>query len=161
LPEVHAFLGGDGPALEENKRLARQLGVADRAHFLGRLDDVEKVPVFYAGDAYLLPTLTRNESFGIVQVEAQLCRRPVVTSEIGGAPEVTVDGETGLTVPPGDLDALTAAVERLVEDDALRERLGEGGYRRAKEHYVEAVTVPRMRRFFNGLEQQLKRDGRL
>jgi len=116
------------------------------------LNDKEKVPVFYAGDVFVLPPLTRNESFGIVQVEAQLCRRPVVVSEIGGAPEVTVDGRTGLTVPPGNVNALVTSIGKLMEDDSLRKRLGENGYRRAKEQYVEAVTMPKLRRLFADLE---------
>jgi len=152
LPKVHAFIGGDGAALEENKQIARDLGISSRVHFLGHLNDKEKVPVFYAGDVFVLPPLTRNESFGIVQVEAQLCRRPVVVSEIGGAPEVTVDGRTGLTVPPGNVNALVTSIGKLMEDDSLRKRLGENGYRRAKEQYVEAVTMPKLRRLFADLE---------
>jgi rhamnosyl/mannosyltransferase len=154
LPRVHALIGGDGRDFEQVKRLARQLEVEEQAHFVGRLTDKEKAPYFCAGDVFVLPSVTRGESFGQVQVEAQLCRRPVVTTTVGGAAEVTVDGETGRVVPPEDPDALADALERLMENPSLRKRFGEAGYQRAKEHYVNNVTGPKLRRFFRQLEQE-------
>jgi len=155
VPKVHAFLGGDGPTLEEHKRTASQLGIANRVHFFGHLDDQDKVPVFYAGDIFVLPSTARSESFGIVQVEAQLCRKPIIVSEVGGAPEVTKNGETGIVVPPGKVDEMSKAIERLIQDKFLRDKLGEAGYYRAKENYVESKTVPKLRQFFGKLESKI------
>lgn len=155
LPGVHAFIGGDGDALEKNEARARKMGLGERVHFMGRLNDEEKVPVFHAGDVFVLPTLSRSESFGIVQVEAQLCERPVVVSSIGGAPEVTKDGQTGALVPPGDPEALADTLHGLLEHDARRERLGRAGRRRAEAKYVRSVTAPRLRRLFRSLERKL------
>jgi rhamnosyl/mannosyltransferase len=157
LPGVHALIGGDGHALEENKQLARALGVDDRAHFLGRVKREERASFFYAADVLALPSTSRSESFGQVQVEAQLCRRPVVTTDMGGAPEVTIDGKTGRVVPPEDPSALSEALRGLLGDAALRERLGEAGYHRAKARYVEVVTKPELQAFFRRLQNRLQK----
>jgi glycosyltransferase involved in cell wall biosynthesis len=63
---------------------------------------------------------------------------PVVATRVGGVPEVVVDGETGLLVPPHDPDALASALERVLTDPVLRQRMGDSGRRRALEHFTEA-----------------------
>jgi glycosyltransferase involved in cell wall biosynthesis len=75
------------------------------------------------------------EPFGRVVVEAMLASRPVVATRTGGVPEVVTDGETGLLVPPGDVQALRHALERLLADSGLRERLGRAGRMRIREHF--------------------------
>jgi rhamnosyl/mannosyltransferase len=160
LPGVHAVLGGDGPELGRNRALAASLGVGERAHFVGPLDREATVRLYLGSDVFVLPAINRTESFGQVQVEAQLCRLPVVATDVrSGVTEVTRDGETGLVVPPGDPRGLAAAVERLVADPALRRRLGEAGERRARTCYVEAVTGPRLRALFRRIEGDLARGG--
>jgi glycosyltransferase involved in cell wall biosynthesis len=68
--------------------------------------------------------------------------RPVVATSVGGTPEVVVDGETGLLVPPRDPDALAKAVRRLVDDPELARRMGRAGYARVREKFsVEAMTA--------------------
>jgi len=80
------------------------------------------------------------ESFGIVALEAAAAGKPVIASDIGGLPDVVIDGETGLLVPPGDVAALREGLERLAGDAALRERLGQAGARRAASFSPEAVV---------------------
>lgn len=156
LPGVHAFLGGDGPEVEANRGRALDLGVAERAHFLGPLDREGTVRVYLGSDAFVLPAVNRTESFGQVQVEAQLCGLPVVVTDVAsGVTEVTRDGETGIVVPPGDPDALAGAVSRLLGDASLRRRLGEAGRRRARTTYVESVTGPQIRALFRRIERRL------
>jgi rhamnosyl/mannosyltransferase len=158
LPDVHAFLGGDGPELERHRLLAAELGLADRAHFLGPLDREQTVRVYLASDAFVLPAINRTESFGQVQVEAQLCRLPVVATDVrSGVTEVTRDGETGIVVPPGDRGALAGAISRLASAPALRRRLGEAGHDRAMACYVESVTGPKLRALFGRIERSLGR----
>jgi glycosyltransferase involved in cell wall biosynthesis len=82
------------------------------------------------------------ESFGIVALEAAAAGRPAIVSDIGGLKDVVVDGETGLLVPAGDAGALRAALRRLCEDDALRDRMGEAAALRARLFSPDAV-VPR------------------
>jgi glycosyltransferase involved in cell wall biosynthesis len=82
-----------------------------------------------------------REGFGVVCAEAMAYARPVVASAVGGLLDLVVDGETGFLVPPGDVPALRAALQRLLGDEALRRRMGEAGRRRMRERFSwDAVT---------------------
>src|SRR5262249_9629759 len=84
---------------------------------------------------------SRREGFGVACLEAVADGRPVVASAVGGLLDLVVDGETGLLVPPGDVAALRAALERLLADGELRARLGAAARARARERFSwEAVT---------------------
>jgi glycosyltransferase involved in cell wall biosynthesis len=84
---------------------------------------------------------SHREGFGVVCLEAMAYGRPVVAGAVGGLLDLVVDGETGVLVPPGNVGALRAALERLLGDRELRRRLGEAGRRRAAEHFSwERVT---------------------
>jgi glycosyltransferase involved in cell wall biosynthesis len=84
---------------------------------------------------------SRREGFGVACLEAMAHGRPVVASAVGGLKDLVVDGETGLLVPPGDPEALRAALERLLADGELRRRLGAAGRERARERFSwTAVT---------------------
>jgi len=92
-----------------------------------RLCDVCVVPSFY-------------ETFGIASIEAMACSKPVIASRVGGIPEVVVDGETGLLVPPRDPQALSEAMLALAQDQVLRRRMGETGRAWVKERF-DVLTV--------------------
>jgi glycosyltransferase involved in cell wall biosynthesis len=82
-----------------------------------------------------------REGFGIVCAEAMAHGKPVVASAVGGLLDLVADEETGLHVPPGDVPALRAALERLLADPALRERMGEAARVRVRERFSwDAVT---------------------
>lgn len=83
----------------------------------------------WSAEVFVFPSL--NEGLGIAAIEAMACGLPVIGSRVGGIPEVVVDGETGTLVPPGDAGALSAAIERLVRDAALRRAMGDAGRARA------------------------------
>jgi glycosyltransferase involved in cell wall biosynthesis len=83
------------------------------------------------------------EPFGIVVIEAMAGGNPVIASNIGGIPEIVIDGETGILVPPSDPAALRAAMAKLLGDDALCRRMGKAAKRRAAEYEASAV-VPRI-----------------
>jgi rhamnosyl/mannosyltransferase len=124
-PDVRLLLGGEGPLTPSLKRLAVHLGLSDRVCFLGRVPESELPAYYQACDVFCLPSVTRAEAFGIVQLEAMAAGRPVVSTRLGnGVNFVNRDGETGLTVPPGDIESLAHALRILLTQDALRHELG-------------------------------------
>lgn len=127
---------GTGPLTEAWKSLAATLGLGERIHFAGLVSD-EELPAYYqACDLLCLPSLTRAEAFGIVQVEAMACGKPVVSSRLGTGTEfVNVDGATGFTVDPGDPGKLSEALNHLVLDPALRSRMGNAARARAESEF--------------------------
>ncbi len=97
----------------------------------------------------LAPSLWR-EPFGIVVIEAMAGGSPVIAARVGGIPEIVVDGETGLLVPPGDAAALRAAMARLIDSADLRQAMGQAARRRAAAYAVSAV-VPRIEAVYRGV----------
>lgn len=124
--DARLLVAGNGPMADELRALAASLGVEDRVTMLGPVPDLR--PFYHAADVFALPAVARSEAFGIVQMEAMACGVPVVNTSLDtGVPFVSPDGVTGLTVPPGDADALAAALSALLDDAALRRRMGEAG----------------------------------
>ena len=120
FPELRLALVGDGPLRGELEQLASKLGIADRVTFTGRREDM---PGVYASlDALLLPSL--DEGLPMVVLEAMAAGRPVIASRVGAIDHVIRDGENGVLAPPGDVEALRAAIERLLAEPALGARLG-------------------------------------
>ena len=82
-----------------------ELGVAGSVRFVGHVSDAERLEWYRRADLLALPSVSRQEAFGMVQVEAMLCGRPVVSTALPtGVPWVNQDGESGLVVPPGDAE---------------------------------------------------------
>lgn len=141
-PGLAAVIVGDGPLRSPLERLARELGVGERVRFPGPLPDRELLAYYHACDMFVLPSVTRAEAFGMVQIEAMACGRPVVSTALtgSGVPWVNQHERTGLIVPPGDPAMLAVALTRLLDDPSLRDRLGRGGLARVAAEF----TVPRM-----------------
>ncbi len=130
------FLAGEGVLEPQLRQEAQTLGVADRVFFLGRLTDAQLRAAFRDCDFFVLPSVANSEAFGIVQLEAMVYGKPVINTALPtGVPLVSIHGETGLTVPPGDETALADAIRTLAEDDALREAYGAAAQRRVLEHF--------------------------
>lgn len=126
------LLGGSGPLRQQLEQQARDLGVADRAVFTGRIPEEDLAAYFHACDLFCLPSVEQTEAFGLVQLEAMACGKPVVCTWLNnGVNVVNTDGVTGLTAPVGDAAALATALNRLLGDDALRARMGAAAHARA------------------------------
>ena len=135
---------GDGPLRGKLEQLARNLAVADRVVFTGTIHNEKVVPYYHAADLFALASVARSEAFGIVQIEAMAAGLPVVNTSLdSGVPFVSLHGRTGLTVPPGDSEALAAGINHLLDDQKLRRSLGEGGRARARAEFSSAVMAER------------------
>ncbi len=137
LPEVTVHLVGDGPERQTLEALADAQGVRHRVVFTGWQTDFRE----QLADFDLLVAPSRFEAFGIAIVEAMLAERAVVASRVGGIPEVVVEGETALLVPPDDPVALADAIRRLLGDDELREHMGKAGRAHALERFSPATAA--------------------
>jgi glycosyltransferase involved in cell wall biosynthesis len=131
------ILLGDGPLRVRLEDVARSCGVADRVFFPGKIDNSEIGSYLSAADVLAMPSLTRAESFGIVQLEAMAAGVPVVNTNIeSGTTEVSPNGLTGLTVPPGEVAPLADALNTLLADGELRRRMGRAAQERVRQEYT-------------------------
>ncbi len=139
VPAVELLVLGDGserPALE---REAETLGVSDRVRFVGAGTRDDVLRLFRAADAVLVTSAWENLPHTVL--EALAVGTPVIATAVGGIPEVVVDGENGLLVPPHDVDAIAAAVARLVREEDLRRALAA-----AAPGSVDGLSEPRILR---------------
>jgi glycosyltransferase involved in cell wall biosynthesis len=137
-PEARLVVLGEGPERERLEALAAELGVQDRVLLPGRVGDVAA----WLRSAEVVVHPVRWEGFGLALLEAMQAARPVVASAVSSIPEIVVDGETGLLVPPDDPVALAEAIGSLLADPERAARLGEAGRARARDEFsVERMAV--------------------
>jgi glycosyltransferase involved in cell wall biosynthesis len=131
VPHTHLLIAGAGDLEDYLRDLALEFGVAERVHVLGARKDVPAL--MHAIDVFAMPSIW--EGFGIVLLEAMAAGRPIVASRVATIPEVVVDGETGVLVPPGAPSALAQALGTLARDAARAKRLGEAGRERLRRQF--------------------------
>ncbi|TQN43125.1 glycosyltransferase involved in cell wall biosynthesis [Blastococcus colisei] len=130
---------GDGPDRRRVAHLIRESPAADRITMTGFVEHSAVPGVLSSLDVLVLPSA--YEEMGSVLVEAMAAGLPVVASDVGGIPEVVRHGETGLLVPPGDVDCLAETLDRLVADPQLRARLSAGARARARAYAWPALAA--------------------
>jgi len=140
FPEVRYLIVGEGHDQQRLQALARDLGVAGRTVFLGVLSDDEIAEVYATATLYLGLSRIDNEvnveGFGISFIEAAASGVPSVAGDSGGVRSAVRDGETGLVVPPTDVEAVTDAVRALLADPGRRRAMGAAARRAAETHYT-------------------------
>lgn len=129
--DSHLLIIGDGPQRWRLERYTEQSAVTDRVHFLGERDDVPRLLPHF--DCLWLGSEYEGQSNAIM--EAMAAGVPVIATDIAGNRDLVVDGETGFLVPVGDRFEFTRRTHWLLEDEALRRRLGDCGRARIKEHF--------------------------
>ncbi|NUQ91934.1 MAG: glycosyltransferase [Gemmatimonadaceae bacterium] len=138
---------GDGPETERIRSRAAERGVAGRVELRGRQPDEALREAYASTDVFVLPAIVDSrgdtEGLGVVLLEAMNFGVPVIGSASGGIVDIVLDEETGLLVPPGDVAALAAALERLARDPSFARRLGESGQRFVAEKFSWAAIVER------------------
>lgn len=127
------LLGGSGPRTSVIQKIINDNALHDRVILLGSVPR-EDLPSYYlAADLFCFPSVSKNEAFGIVQLEAMACSRPIVSCELhNGASFVNENGKTGLIVPPKDSSQLAAALDFLLKREDLRMTMGEKACERVK-----------------------------
>lgn len=135
-PEVRLWVASNGP---DTERLREQTKADTRIEWLGRLSDEEKIARLKGADVFCAPSL-HGESFGVVLIEAMAAGTCVVASALDGYRNVATDGVDSLLVPPGDADALAAAIGRALREPQLAARLVAAGNRRADDFSMLALA---------------------
>ena len=148
LPEAQLLVAGEGPELRPCIKMAKDLRISSRVHFIGKVSESMKKALYRFSDAFVLPALTRAEAFGQVLVEAQLCRLPIVTTDIGtGTSEIALDGRAGFVVERGNVEELVGALKQLYSNKDKRQRMIELAYTNARRRYSREIVVPKLIKF--------------
>jgi glycosyltransferase involved in cell wall biosynthesis len=131
VPRAHAVIAGGGDLEDYLRDLADEVGVAGRVHVLGPRKDIPAL--MHAIDVFAMPSIW--EGFGLVLLEAMAAARPIVASRVATIPEVVLNGETGLLVPPGDPIALADALADLADNPQRGRTFGEAGRERLRRYF--------------------------
>jgi glycosyltransferase involved in cell wall biosynthesis len=149
LPELRLTLGGSGDA-DEVRRRAAALGIADRVELPGWLGERERTAELERAEVFCLPS--HAEGLPMALLEAMAAGKAVVASRVGAIPEAVLDGDNGLLVPAHDSDALAAALQRVLADAALRQRLGQRARATVEQHYSLDAVGARLAKIYHELE---------
>ncbi len=122
FPDVSVRFLGSGPMLEVCRKLAWELDVGEKCHFLGEVSHHEVLRNMASAMATVVPS--RSEAFGLVNIESMAVGTPVVASSVGGIPDILTDGIDGFLVPPGDSDALAQKLAAFLSNPSLSETMG-------------------------------------
>ena len=137
------LLIGDGPERRNMESLCRQLGLCDEVRFLGKQDAVEEL--LAVSDLFLMPSA--SESFGLAALEAMACEVPIISSNVGGLPEVNIHGETGFLADVGDVNTMAQYAIQILRDTETLARFRENALARAKLFDIELV-VPQYESYY-------------
>ena len=138
VPNSKLVIVGSGSMENMLKNLTRQLKISKLVRFAGFVKNNEKALYYRSADVFVLPSL--YEIFGIVNLEAMACGVPIVASKIGGIPDVVKDGENGLLVSPGDSEALADAIIYLLENEDVREEMGDNGRKKVEGYSWDKIA---------------------
>lgn len=154
VPDTHYLMAGLPTRQQEFAALAGELGVAERVHFLGRVEAERLVGLLNAADVFTMTSRHAGDQFegyGIAVTEAALCGLPAVVTGESGLREAIVEGETGLAAPEDGVVAVAQAVVRLLEDEDRRRTMGEAARRRALAEQTWESRVREYDTFFRSL----------
>ena len=130
-PRAHLLFVGHGELRRDLERQVDTLGLRKKIHFLGVRSDIPEI--LNAADVFTLSSDWEGNPLSVM--EAMAAGTPVISTAVGGVPEVVEDGESGVLVPPGDAQALAVAMQSMLENPRLRTSMGRAAARRAMEHF--------------------------
>lgn len=143
---------GEGSLKEELRQQVEAYKIADRVFFKGHVDDGELRQCMEEADVFVLPSVERSEAFGLVQLEAMAYGMPVINTSLpSGVPEVSIHGETGLTVAPGSAGELRASMEWMVDHPQERLEMGKAARKRLEEKYTQEIMVGNIKKIYEDL----------
>ncbi len=152
VPDVSLVIIGSGPLKKELLNQIRALNLEKRIHILPEVDEETLRSFYEACDIFVLPSVEKSETYGIVQIEAMACGKPVICTELKtGTTFINQNGITGLVVPPRDSRALADAINSLANNGSLRSELGNNAKQRALNELAAEKMVERTYKVYNDL----------
>jgi glycosyltransferase involved in cell wall biosynthesis len=147
--EAELIMIGEGPERGNLEKLINSLSLDKEVSLLDFMPQ-EKLNEYY-NRCDMLVLSSVNEGFGLVLVEAQFCKKPVIGTDSGGIPDIIIEGKTGLLFPPGDVNALAKDMESLLEDKKLAQTLAQKGYESAWANFSAPVIQEKYTKVLNTL----------
>jgi glycosyltransferase involved in cell wall biosynthesis len=152
VPDVSLVIIGSGPLKKELLNQIQNLNLEKRIHILPEVDEETLHSFYEACDIFVLPSVEKSETYGIVQIEAMACGKPVICTELKtGTTFINQDRTTGLVVPPRDSKALAEAINNLTNNVSLRLELGKNAKQRALNELTSEKMVERTYKVYNNL----------
>ncbi|MHB1528894.1 MAG: glycosyltransferase family 4 protein [Acidiferrobacteraceae bacterium] len=148
FPKLKLRLGGGGE-LQQVRNMAMRLGITERVELLGWVSGANKRQILASAAIYVLPAY--YEGLPMSVLEAMADGLPIVTTMVGGLPEVVRDGIEGFLVQPGDVTALAGAIAQLLRDEKLRARMGEAARRMVAARFSIEVVLPKVEAIYRDL----------
>ena len=142
---------GDGPERAGCEELCRSLGICGDIRFLGKQEAIEELLAIT--DVFLFPS--GNESFGLVALEAMACEVPVISSNVGGIPEVNIDGVTGFMSEIGDIDGMAANAIRILENPDMLAKFRANALNQAKKFDID-IILPQYEEYYQEVMEHAK-----
>lgn len=133
IKNVRLIIIGDGEQKDELQELIKSLNLEKEAQLFGFVPPAEVPHYLNLADVFVRPSL--DEGFGNSFIEAMACRIPVIGTNVGGIPDIIVDGKNGFMVNPADIEGLSEAILKVLTNDALQFRFAEEGYKTVKEKF--------------------------
>lgn len=146
------LIGGSGQLKDDLKELSNKLGLDNKIDFLGFVDDNDLAVYYHACDMFVLPSIAESEAFGIVQLEAQVCGKPVISTNLPtGVPYANMDKETGIIVEPKSSKQLSDAINKLLSNKKLRLKYGTNAKKRVESDF----TIRKMSQAYYNIYKEL------
>jgi glycosyltransferase involved in cell wall biosynthesis len=152
VPEAVLVLAGDGPTLPVVRRQAAALGLGRSVRFAGRVDPFSLLP---AMDVFVLASATEGVPLAVLEAMSQGV--PVVASDVGAVAEVVIDGDTGFLVRPGQPDALSATLRKLLTNPAMAGDVAAAGLARFRRHHTVGAMLARYQALFTAVARRRTR----
>ncbi|MBP3193578.1 N-acetyl-alpha-D-glucosaminyl L-malate synthase BshA [Natronogracilivirga saccharolytica] len=149
--EAHLLLVGDGPDRQKVENRCRELGICEHVRFLGKQEKIEDI--LSIADLFLIPS--GSETFGLAALEAMSCSVPVISSNIGGLPELNIHGETGYLCDLGDTDAMGDYAISILSDDELQQKLSRNARKRA-EVFEQSLVIDHYESYYRKVMKRME-----
>ena len=156
--DIPVIIVGEGIELERLQSLAQHYAVSHKVIFTGKISARRLKCYYHACRLFAFPSITEAEAFGIVQLEAMVCQKPIVNTALNSAvPWVARDGKEALTVPRNDATALQQAINRILNDEVLATKMGAAAYQRVINYFSDRYFLDKTYRTYQSLQKTARK----